>query len=398
MSEPFRDLGEAIEDTRFVDVDLALRRGQHIDREDADWYGYLLDAQAVLEPFYRRYGCELIQRPDGYFFLLPTGDKVSKRLLGLPEMIVGQAAALLYLDPSTVESGGVVTKDDLLSHLAAVMGTDALVGVFNPKRKRMDERVAQETVRQRVAEGLRKLAQLGFISLGEDNRVHLRSALMRFADPVRGAGSPRDALERLIARGEISIPADPAAGEADENVTDEQEPGDFGVGSSESSDSESDAFEDVFSDEDSPVGSVDDFLEGDEATDEDSPVGSVDDFLEGDEATDDSSPDEDESDDELLQSDDDWLGDDEPVPPSTNLRKRASLHDTPLSDAEFAPDPDEEIEPPNFEEEPHETHHTSHRLTPPDGEEDELLSELGTELESELDSDPANESKFDDLD
>lgn len=218
MSEPFLDLGDAISDQRFVDVDLALRRGQHIDREDADWYAYLLDAQNVLEPFYRRYGCELVQRADGYFFLLPTGDKVPRRLLGLPEMIVGQGAALLYLDPSTVESGGVITKDDLLSHLAAVMGTDALVGVFNPKRKRLDERVAQETVRQRVSEGLRKLAQLGFVTVSEDQRIHLRSALMRFADPVRGAGSPRDALEKLIARGEVSVPQQPEQDPDDETM------------------------------------------------------------------------------------------------------------------------------------------------------------------------------------
>lgn len=222
MSEAFLDLGDAISDQRFVDVDLALRRGQHIDRDDADWYAYLLDAQAVLEPFYRRYGCELVQRADGYFFLLPTGDKVPRRLLGLPEMIVGQGAALLYLDPSTVESGGVINKDDLLSHLAAVMGTDALVAVFNPKRKRLDERVAQETVRQRVGEGLRKLAQLGFVTLSEDQRIHLRSALMRFADPVRGAGSPRDALEKLIARGEVSVPEEPGQ-DPSEDIVDSQD-------------------------------------------------------------------------------------------------------------------------------------------------------------------------------
>lgn len=220
MSEPFSELGDAISDQRFVDVDLALRRGQHIVQDDADWYAYLLDAQAMLDPLYRRYGCELIHRSDGYFFLLPTGDKVAKRLLGIPEMIVGQGAALLYLDPSTIESGGVVSKEDLLSHLAAVMGTDALVAVFNPKRKRLDERVAQETVRQRVAEGLRKLTQLGFLTVSEENRIHLRSALMRFADPVRGAGSPRDALEKLIARGEVSLPNEADVDEEEEGGED----------------------------------------------------------------------------------------------------------------------------------------------------------------------------------
>lgn len=215
MSDPFVELGDAINDQRFVDVDLALRRGQHIDRDDADAYAYLMDARSVLEPFYQRYACELVHRTDGYFFLLPLSDKVPRRLLGIPEMIVGQAAALLYLDPATIERGGVLTKDDILSHLAAIMGTDALVAAFNPKRKRMDERVAQETVRQRTAEALRKLAQLGFVSPLEDGQIRLRGALMRFADPVRGAGSPREALEKLIARGEIALPADAANGDDD---------------------------------------------------------------------------------------------------------------------------------------------------------------------------------------
>lgn len=205
MSDSFVELSNAIDDDRFVDVDLALRRGRHIDREDADWYGYLLDARQVLEPFYQRYACELVHRTDGYFFLLPLGEKVPKRQLGLPEMIVGQGAALLYLDPSTIESGGIVSKHDVLSHLAAVMGTDTLVAAFNPKRKRLDERVAQEVVRQRVGEGLRKLAQLGFVEQLDNDKLRLRSALMRFADPVRAAGSPRDALERLVARGEVSL-------------------------------------------------------------------------------------------------------------------------------------------------------------------------------------------------
>ncbi len=68
MSEAFVELGDAINDQRFVDVDLALRRGQHIDRDDADSYAFLMDARNVLEPFYQRYACELVHRTDGYFF------------------------------------------------------------------------------------------------------------------------------------------------------------------------------------------------------------------------------------------------------------------------------------------------------------------------------------------
>ncbi len=198
-------LGDVVADELFPDVDLALRRGRHVDREDALWYTFLIDAQAHLEAFYRRFGCELIHPADGYFYLLPTGDKLGRRHLSVPEMLVGQALTLLYLDPNTLQSGGVVQRSDALSHLAAVMGSDALTRTFNPKRKRVDERVAQETVRAKFAEALRRLSTLGFVDLLEGEAMRLRPGLLRFAEPVRGRGSPAEALERLVARGELVL-------------------------------------------------------------------------------------------------------------------------------------------------------------------------------------------------
>ncbi|HEX3775069.1 MAG TPA: chromosome partition protein MukE [Polyangiaceae bacterium] len=201
----FLNLGDAIEDEVFPDVDLALRRGRHIDREDQLWYSFLSDAQAQLEIFYRRYGCELIHPSDGYFYLLPMNDRLGRRHLSVPEMVVGQALTLLYLDPTTLEHGGVVKRSDALSHLAAVMGGEALTRAFNPKKKRLDERVAQETVRARFAEALRKLSTLGFVELLDAENLRLRAGLLRFAEPVRGRGSPAEALERLVARGELVL-------------------------------------------------------------------------------------------------------------------------------------------------------------------------------------------------
>jgi chromosome partition protein MukE len=198
-------LGDVVGDELFPDVDLALRRGRHIDREDNLWYPFLVDAQALLEVFYRRFGCELLHPTDGYFYLLPTGDKLGRRHLSVPEMLVGQALTLLYLDPITLQSGGVIKRADALSHLAAVMGSDALSRAFNPKRKRLDERVAQETVRAKFAEALRRLAALGFVDLLEADALRLRPGLLRFAEPVRGRGSPAEALERLVARGELVL-------------------------------------------------------------------------------------------------------------------------------------------------------------------------------------------------
>ncbi len=201
----FITLGDVVADEQFPDVDLALRRGRHVDREDLAWYGFLSDAQPLLEGFYRRFGCELIHLVDGYFYLLPTTDRLGRRHLSVPEMLVGQALTLLYLDPATLQHGGVVKRSAALGHLAAVMGSDSLTHVFNPKRKRVDERVAEETVRAKFSEALRRLAALGFVSLLDDDTLRLRAGLLRFAEPVRGRGSPAEALERMVARGELVL-------------------------------------------------------------------------------------------------------------------------------------------------------------------------------------------------
>jgi chromosome partition protein MukE len=205
MSGAYATLQDVVVAEPFPDVDLALRRGRHIDRDDGEWYAFLVDAQPLLEAFYRRFGCELIHRTDGYFYLLPTGDRLGRRHLSSAEMLVGQALTLLYLEPATVEQGGVVTREQVLAQLAGVMGAEALVRAMNPKRRRYDERVAEETVRNKVAEALRRLAALGFVEAVEESRFRLRPSLTRFAEPVRASATPEKALERLVASGEFAL-------------------------------------------------------------------------------------------------------------------------------------------------------------------------------------------------
>jgi chromosome partition protein MukE len=225
VSSAVATLEDAVSAEAFPEVDLALRRGRQIDRDDAEWYAFLVDAQAILEPFYRRFGCELVHKSDGYFYLLPTSDKLGKRQLSSAEMLVGQALTLLYLDPAAVEGGALVARDQVISQLAGVMGAEPLLRAMNPKRRRLDERVAQETTRNKIAEALRRLATLGFVELVEPNQVKLRSSLLRFAEPVRGTGAPEAALERLVAEGELVL-TDPDAEivEADETEALEMEP------------------------------------------------------------------------------------------------------------------------------------------------------------------------------
>jgi len=213
-SSAFLSLEEALADHRFPEVDLMLRRGRHIGRDDGTTYDYLVDAQAILEPFYQRFGCELVQQSDGYFYLLPSGDRLGRRQLGAGEMLVGQTLALLYLDPATLQHRGAVARDVLLQRLSGLLGAEMLVRTLSPRRKRYDERVAAETVRAQVSEALRRLADLGFVDLLDDTHLRLRPALMRFAEPVRGLSDPHASLERLLARGEVLL-GDPEPHEDD---------------------------------------------------------------------------------------------------------------------------------------------------------------------------------------
>jgi len=205
MSEPFSQLGDVVADDNFPAVDLALRRGRHVHKGDEAWYAFLFDAQPLLEAFYLRYGYELVHRSDGYFFLLPVSDGLGKRHLTVAEMIVGQGLALAYLEPRTLEKGGNITREELINQLASAMGTDTLLRALNPKRKRLDERVAQRTARLKVGEALRRLALLGFVELLDADQLRLAPSLLRFAEPVRGLEAPSEALRKLLERGEVSL-------------------------------------------------------------------------------------------------------------------------------------------------------------------------------------------------
>ena len=215
----FESLEAVIQDESFPDTDLALRRGRHIGRADPS-YDFLVDAASHLEPLYRRFGCELVQRSDGYFYLLPSGDRLGRRHLSTAEMLGGQTLALCYLDPATLEQSGAVPREVLLQRLVGLIGQESLVRTLNPRRKRLLERVSEETVRKQVGEAVRRLADLGFVDMLEESHLRLRPALLRFADPVRDQQDPSGALERLVAEGEIVL-AEPA--EEEDATSDDEE-------------------------------------------------------------------------------------------------------------------------------------------------------------------------------
>ena len=222
MSQRFASLEDVVADHAFIEVDVALRRGRHIDRDDGDLYQFLVDTQSFLEPLYLRYACELVARPDGYFYLLPHGDRFASRRLTPGEMLVGQTLALLYLDPATVQSGGFVTNEQILSRLSGLVPPRELAKALEPRKQRFDdERVVSELIRRKVGQGLRRLDALGFVELVDDERIRLRAPLSRFAEPIVGLADPVEAMRRLVAEGKVVLEATPGADEPVE--TDEEE-------------------------------------------------------------------------------------------------------------------------------------------------------------------------------
>lgn len=230
MTDPLFTLEDVINAPEFPDVDLALRRGRHLDADDGALYTYLLDAEEHLVTFYARFDCQLLHKPDGYFYLLPTGERLGRRHLSPTEMLVGQSLVILYLDPITLEKRGIVSMGDILSHLATLIGTEALVRALYPKRKRYDQRVAEETARARVFEAIRKLGALGFVlargsAKVDDEQVQLRRPLLRFAEVVRTDGDPAAELARLAAAGELVLDEE-GAGDEDDADDEDAEPTD----------------------------------------------------------------------------------------------------------------------------------------------------------------------------
>ncbi len=207
MSERYRNLGDVIADERFSGVDLALRRGRHIGLDDVEDFAFLQDTRHLLRDFYDGYGWQLEFADEGLFFLVPLNDSLGRSQLSENAMLVGQACLLLHLDRASTRDAGWVTRAQVLEHLGAVLGEEELGARLTGTKKRRETRRI-DLVHQKLGGALRELHRLGFVVV-KGERVQLRQALVRFADPVRGDGDWRRRLEDLVLRGYVVLPGEP---------------------------------------------------------------------------------------------------------------------------------------------------------------------------------------------
>lgn len=218
----YQSLEEVIADPLFARADLELRRGRHIGSDyDPFLFDFLTTAKSFLDAFYERYEAVLLARAEGYFYLLPdrlaVPPPLGQRKLTAMDMLVGQALALMRLDPKWLESNLRIPDMAVLGLLEQILGEERLLR-FIPRRRGKDTDQDARKLREAFAAALRSLERQCFIKREgrtETAVVKPLVAIMRFSDPVRTSADLDIALESLIANGQIAEGGDDADADAE---------------------------------------------------------------------------------------------------------------------------------------------------------------------------------------
>ncbi len=211
MDNPYQNFSDLITDNLFPELDTRLRRGEHIDARHTQLFNMLRDALPLLEEHYNRYGADLIHAPENFYYLRPnTSSKhlIRSRKLDELTMVTGQVLALYHLDPEQLEGSGWISIDSIYERLRLLLDQDYLCKLL--ERRKLDTQADREKGLEVLRKAVRQLSRLGMIRLeaNQNNRVQTQSPLMRFIEPVRSAPNSRQALEKLVQQGYISLDED----------------------------------------------------------------------------------------------------------------------------------------------------------------------------------------------
>ncbi|CUU51869.1 putative Chromosome partition protein MukE [Actinobacillus pleuropneumoniae] len=233
MTEQIQDvispkLTVAIANPIFPELDSQLRAGRHINTEQLDEHAFLMDFQAELESFYRRYHVELIRAPEGFFYLCPKASTlIARSAMSEMEMLVGKVLCYLYLSPERLAQQGIFSQDDVYEELMNLADESKLLKAVNPRSTGSD--LDKAKLAEKVGGALRRLARIGIITrIGEQNskKFVISESVFRFGADVRVGDDPREVQLRLIRDGEATTPAilaEQAVEFAENSATDELE-------------------------------------------------------------------------------------------------------------------------------------------------------------------------------
>ncbi|MGX3020566.1 chromosome partition protein MukE [Ursidibacter sp. B-7004-1] len=201
-------LAQAIANPIFPALDSQLRSGRHISLEALDEHAFLMDYQAELELFYRRYHVELIRAPEGFFYLRPKASTlITRSAMSEMEMLVGKVLCYLYLSPERLAQQGIFSYDEVYDELLNLADESKLLKAINPRSTGSD--LDKAKLAEKVGGALRRLQRLGMIvRVGDQNsrKFVISESVFRFGADVRTGDDPREAQLRLIRDGEATTP------------------------------------------------------------------------------------------------------------------------------------------------------------------------------------------------
>ena len=202
-------------DDRFVDIDLVLRAGGHINRSNLVAFEYACQNFDALEQFYKQFGCNLRQHPDGFFCLKLQNSKIRSRLLPKSCVHLGIFIALKARDPEITRSAGRIGINQLLQDIETSVPRETLQKVYAPKRRDVS---VDESISEEIHKALKTLAELRFIDLLETS-IRPLEAINRFAEMARHNNVPDDdaRLQMTIQRGVVFADEGEESGNGEED-------------------------------------------------------------------------------------------------------------------------------------------------------------------------------------
>ncbi len=188
-------------DDKFIEIDLLLRRGGHINRSNLASYDYVCQNFEELQKFYLRYGSSLFQHPDGFFYMSVKGGKFQTRLLPKSCVHLGIFISLKARDPEITRSSGRILINQLFQDIETSVPREILQQVYAPKRR---EATVDESISDEIKKALKVLNDLGFIEIS-GSTIRPLEAINRFAELARYNNEPdnEDNLVLTIQRGVV---------------------------------------------------------------------------------------------------------------------------------------------------------------------------------------------------
>lgn len=188
-------------DDKFVEIDLLLRRGGHINRSNLASYEFLCQNFDELRKFYGRYGCSIYQHNDGFFYMTVKGGLLRSRLLPKSCVHLGMFIALKARDPEITRSLGKIPLSLLLQDIETSIPRETLQQVYARGRR---ESVVDECIADEIKRALKIIADMGFIELTETS-IRPLEAIHRFAELARHDNSPdeKTQLHLIIQHGVV---------------------------------------------------------------------------------------------------------------------------------------------------------------------------------------------------